>query len=66
MVCPNCTFVQYCLGFCTFRVEPSNWAIAYNGHIVEKEFASERDANDTISVWEAEMANQHNKGEYGT
>tara|TARA_R110002020_G_scaffold419970_4_gene629102 strand:+ start:3031 stop:3132 length:102 start_codon:yes stop_codon:yes gene_type:complete len=33
---------------------------------VEKEFASERDAKDTISVWEAEMANQHNKGEYGT
>tara|TARA_R100000781_G_scaffold61983_1_gene39443 strand:- start:260 stop:451 length:192 start_codon:yes stop_codon:yes gene_type:complete len=45
-------------GWCAVQVEETEWAITYNGCIVEKEFASHRDALDKAWVWEEEMTSQ--------
>jgi|10_taG_2_1085330.scaffolds.fasta_scaffold00981_17 hypothetical protein len=45
-------------GWCVVQLEPTNWAITYNGHPVESEYASERDALDNAYVWQNEMAKQ--------
>ena len=46
------------IGWCVVKVESRNWAVLYNGHVVEKELASERDAQNKAWVWEAEMAQE--------
>jgi hypothetical protein len=46
------------IGWCAVQIERTNWAVTYNGHPVESEFASERDAWDKAYLWEAEMAEQ--------
>lgn len=43
------------LGWSVTRIEHNNWAVLYNGHPVQSEFTSKRDASDRASVWEAEM-----------
>tara|TARA_R110002020_G_scaffold173946_3_gene364942 strand:- start:250 stop:441 length:192 start_codon:yes stop_codon:yes gene_type:complete len=49
------------MGWCVIQIERTNWIIVYNGHPVESEFASERDALDKAYLWETEMAEQWRK-----
>ena len=44
--------------WCVIQIEHANWAVTYNGHIVEAEFASERDAQNKAWAWETEMAHE--------
>ena len=46
------------MGWCVIQIERANWAVIYNGHPVESELASERDALDKAYLWETEMAEQ--------
>jgi hypothetical protein len=46
------------IGWCVIQMERANWVVVYNGHPVESEFASERDALDKAYLWETEMAMQ--------
>jgi hypothetical protein len=46
------------LGFQALFIEPDNWAVAYNGEIIQQEFASYRDAKDTAEQWDIEMKNE--------
>ena len=43
------------LGWCVFQMEATNWVITFNGRLMEKEFASKRDAQDKMYVLEQEM-----------
>jgi hypothetical protein len=45
-------------GWYVSRIQGTNWAILYNGRIVEEEFTSERNALDSMYVWESEMTQQ--------
>ena len=45
-------------GWCVIQIERTNWAVVYNGHPVESELASERDALDKAYSWETEMTDQ--------
>ena len=64
--CADCNFYEkpeyWDLGFCPIFIEPKNWAVCFNGHVVEKELASFRDATDLVSVWDNEM-NSWQRGE---
>lgn len=57
--CEGCQYYEkseyWDLGWKTIYVEPRNWAIVFNGRIVEAEFASKRDATDTAIAWDEEM-----------
>ena len=46
------------MGWCVAQTQGTNWAILYNGRIVDEEFASERDALDSMYAWESEMTQQ--------
>ena len=58
--CSNCDYYEkpqyWDMGFCAIRIEPKNWAVCYNGHPVEREFASYRDAHDAAYTWDEEMS----------
>jgi hypothetical protein len=43
------------IGWSVTQIEHNNWAVMYNGHLVQSEFTSKRDASDRASVWDAEM-----------
>ena len=43
------------IGWSVTQIEHNNWAVLYNGHPVQSEFTSKRDALDKASVWDAEM-----------
>ena len=68
--CPSCRYYEkpeyWDLGYCTIRIESRNWAVTYNGHVVEQEFASERDAQDKASSWETEMQDQYREHAYNS
>jgi RNA polymerase subunit RPABC4/transcription elongation factor Spt4 len=60
--CANCQHYEkpknWDLGFCAIYIESNNWAVAFNGEIIEQEFASQRDAKETAESWDNEMAQQ--------
>jgi len=66
--CPSCKYYEkpeyWDLGYCAIRIETRNWAVTYNGHIVEQEFASKRDAENTAGSWEVEMEDQYRESTY--
>jgi hypothetical protein len=43
------------IGWSVAQIEHNNWVVMYNGHPVQSEFTSKRDALDKASVWEVEM-----------
>lgn len=49
------------LGFQAIYIEPKNWAVCYNGEILQQEFASQRDAQDTAERWDREMTGELSK-----
>ena len=46
------------LGFQALFIEPGNWAVAFNGEIIQQEYASYRDAKDTAEQWDIDMNNE--------
>ena len=50
--------VYWDIGWCVIQLESRNWAVLYNGHVVESEFASQRDADEAMYAWELEMAQE--------
>jgi|TARA_R110000787_G_scaffold172073_3_gene284747 hypothetical protein len=47
--------IDWDLGWSVVQLEHANWAVTFNGHSVEAEFASKRDAKDSSIAWEKEM-----------
>ena len=45
------------LGFQALFIEPNNWAVVFNGEIIQQEYSSYRDAKDTAEQWDIEMKN---------
>ena len=66
--CPSCKHYEkpeyWDLGYCAIRIESRNWAVFYNGHIVEQEFASKRDAENAAYSWKTEMEDHHREHTY--
>ena len=46
------------LGFQALFIEPNNWAVVFNGEIIQQEYSSYRDAKDTAEQWDIEMKNE--------
>jgi hypothetical protein len=59
ILCNGCQYYEppeyWDLGWKAVYVEPHNWAVVFNGRVVEAEFASRRDAVDTAMAWDEEM-----------
>tara|TARA_R100001594_G_scaffold1044_2_gene4276 strand:- start:648 stop:830 length:183 start_codon:yes stop_codon:yes gene_type:complete len=51
------------LGWHIVQLERANWAVYFNGKLVEAEFASQRDAQDKAERWESDMCNEWCRGE---
>ena len=57
--CSSCNHYElpqyWDMGWCAIFIEHKNWAVLYNGVVIEKELASKRDAWDKAGQCDQEM-----------